>query len=179
MFIDFNQIARLGKLIALLGFLLPWVTVSCSGNVILEATGLQLMTGDPQPAGMLEGADRSQMDDPEPAIGVILACVAAALGLGLSFVLKGKQAAGAILAGAVLTIGLSYYSLESLRTEMTREASEQEDDMARAVANAIRIEKQEGFWVTVGGAGVGGVLALIVLVGAGGVRRPDETASPS
>jgi len=176
MFIDFNQIARLGKLVALLGFFLPWVTVSCSGNVILEATGLQLMTGDPQPAGMLEGADRSQMDDPEPAIGVILACLAAALGLGLSFVLKGKQAAGAILAGAVLTIGFSYYSLESLRTEMTREASEQEDDMARAVANAIRIEKQEGFWVTVGGAGVGGVLALIVLIGAGVARRPEETA---
>jgi len=175
---DYLTLARVGKLVALLGFLLPWVTVSCSGNVILEATGLQLMTGDPQPAGMLEGADRSQMDDPEPAIGVILACAAAALGLGLSFVLKGKQAAGAILAGAVLTIGLSYYSLESLRTELTREASEQEDDMARAVASAIRIEKQEGFWVTVGGAGVGGVLALIVLVGVGGVapRKPDETA---
>ena len=174
---DYLTLARVGKVVALLGFLLPWVTVSCSGNVILEATGLQLMTGDPQPAGMLEGADRSQMDDPEPAIGVILACAAAALGLGLSFVLKGKQAAGAILAGAVLAIGLSYYSLESLHAEMTREASEQEDDMARAVANAIRIEKQEGFWVTVGGAGVGGALALIVLVGVGVARRPEETAS--
>jgi hypothetical protein len=176
---DYLLLARVSKFVGLIGFLLPWVTVSCSGNVILEATGVQLMTGDPQPAGMLEGADRSEMDDAEPAIGVILACAAAALGLGLSFVLKGKQAAGAILAGAVLTIGLSYYSLESLRAEMTREASEQEDDMARAVANAIRTEKKEGFWVTVGGAGVGGVLALIVLVGVGVVRRPEETTPPT
>jgi hypothetical protein len=28
MFIDFNQIARIGKVVALLGFFLPWVTVS-------------------------------------------------------------------------------------------------------------------------------------------------------
>ncbi|MBK6704779.1 MAG: hypothetical protein IPG56_14215 [Caulobacteraceae bacterium] len=54
MFIDFNQIARIGKLVALLGFFLPWVTVSCSNTDILTATGWQLMTGDPQPAGPLQ-----------------------------------------------------------------------------------------------------------------------------
>ncbi len=175
---DYLLLARVSKLVALIGFVLPWVTVSCSGNVILEATGLQLMTGDPQPAGMLEGADRSDLDDIDPAIGVILACVAAAAGLLLSFVLKAKHAAAAILAGAVLTVGLSYYSIESLHAELTRQSNEQNDEFARAAASAIRIEEQEGFWVSVGGAGVGGVLALIVLAGAGAVaaRKPDETA---
>jgi hypothetical protein len=193
---DYLLVARVSKLVGLIGFLLPWVTVSCSGNVILEATGLQLMTGDPQPAGMLEGADRSEMDDAEPAIGVILACAAAVVGLGLSFVLKNKQAAGAILAGAVLTIGLSYFSIENMRSEMTRELNEQqaeaptEDnplfpaeqqrDMARAMANAIRIEEEEGFLLTIGGMGVAGILALIVLAGAGGAqRKPDEAETPS
>ena len=52
MFIDFNQIARLGKLVALLGFFLPWVTVSCSNTEIMQANGSQLIVGDPQPPGL-------------------------------------------------------------------------------------------------------------------------------
>lgn len=193
---DYLLLARVSKLVGLIGFLLPWVTVSCSGNVILEATGVQLMTGDPQPAGMLEGADRSEVDDAEPAIGVILACVAAVLGLGLSLVLKNKRAAGAILAGAVLTTGLSYFSIENMRSEMTRELNEQQGetpaednpffsaaqqrDMARAMASSIRIEEEEGFLLTMGGMGVAGILALIVLAGAGVAvpRKPDEAPSP-
>jgi uncharacterized membrane protein YeiB len=145
---------------------------------------------------MLEGADRSEVDDAEPAIGVILACVAAVLGLGLSLVLKNKRAAGAILAGAVLTIGLSYFSIESMRSEMTRELNEQqretpaEDnpffsaaqqrDMARAMASSIRIEEEEGFLLTIGGMGVAGILALIVLAGAGVAtpRKPEDAPSP-
>lgn len=190
---DYLLLARVSKLVGLLGFLLPWVTVSCSGNIILEATGLQLMTGDPQPAGALAGAEQSPTDDAEPAIGVILACAAAAIGLAVGFLLKGKQAAGAMLAGAVLCIGLSFYSIENMRTELTREMSEQSNeapvednplfsgdqqrDFARAAASAIRIEEEEGFWVTVGGMGVAGILALLVLGGMGGVaapRKPEE-----
>jgi len=188
---DYLLLARIAKLVGLLGFLLPWVTVSCSGNVILEATGLQLMTGDPQPAGAFAGAEQSQTDDAEPAVGVILAFAVAAIGLVVGFLLKGKQAAGAMLAGAVLCIGLSFYSIENMRTELTREMNEQSNDapvednpffsgdqqreFARAAASAIRIEEEEGFWVTVGGMGVGGILCLLVLAGVGGaVRRPDE-----
>lgn len=192
---DYLLLARISKLVGLLGFLLPWVTVSCSGNLILEATGVQLMTGDPQPAGALAGAE-NQTDDAEPAIGVILACSVAVLGLGLSWLLKNKQAAGALLAGAVLCIGLSFYSIEHMRSELTREISEQQNDapvednpffsreqqndMARAIAGSIRIEEEEGFWVTVGGMVVGGILALLVLAGAGGaapVRRADDAPS--
>ncbi len=189
---DYLLLARIAKLVGLLGFLLPWVTVSCSGNVILEATGLQLMTGDPQPAGALAGAEQNQTDDAEPAVGVILAFAVAAIGLVVGFLLKGKQAAGAMLAGAVLCIGLSFYSIENMRTELTREMNEQSSDapvednplfsgdqqreFARAAASAIRIEEEEGFWVTVGGMGVGGILCLLVLAGVGGmaVRRPDD-----
>jgi len=189
---DYLLLARIAKLVGLLGFLLPWVTVSCSGNVILEATGLQLMTGDPQPAGALAGAEQNQTDDAEPAVGVILAFAVAAIGLVVGFLLKGKQAAGSMLAGAVLCIGLSFYSIENMRTELTREMNEQSNDapvednpffsgdqqreFARAAASAIRIEEEEGFWVTVGGMGVGGILCLLVLAGVGGaaVRRPGE-----
>ena len=85
MYIDFNQIARIGKLIALLGFFLPWVTVSCSNTEILQATGWQLMTGDPQPAGPLEGmADqRQRAEESEPAVIIIAAFAVILIGLGM------------------------------------------------------------------------------------------------
>jgi hypothetical protein len=51
--------------------------------------------------------------------------------------------------------------------------------MARAMANAIRIEEEEGFLLTIGGMGVAGILALIVLAGAGAPRKPDEAEAPS
>jgi hypothetical protein len=193
---DYLLLARVSKVVALLGFLLPWVNVSCSGNPIHEATGLHLMTGDPQPAGALEGMEQNRADDAEPAIGVILAIAAGLIGLGASFVLKNKQAAIAVLAAAVIAIGLSFYSLQSMRSELTREASQteapvednpffsasQQRDLARAAANAIRIEEKEGFWVSVGGFGVAGVLALIILANVGGaapVTRTPEDAPPS
>lgn len=83
MFIDFNQIARLGKLVALLGFFLPWVTVSCSNTEILQATGWQLMIGEPQPVGPLEGMNNEPQpaEDSKPAIVIIIAFAIIAIGL--------------------------------------------------------------------------------------------------
>lgn len=195
---DYLLLARVSKLVGLFGFFLPWVTVSCSGNLILEATGVQLMTGDPQPAGVLAGAEQDPTQDAEPAIGVILAFAAGAIGLFAGIMLKAKRAAGAMLASAVLCIGLSFYSLENMRSELTREVSEQQGDapaednpffsgaqqrdLARAISGSIRIEEEEGFWVTVAAMGVSGVLALLVLAGVGGAaspRKPDEASPPA
>ena len=59
MTIDFNVLARLTKLIALLGFFLPWVAVSCSGKEIATGTGWGLMTGhlDPSPQLAIANVD--------------------------------------------------------------------------------------------------------------------------
>ena len=95
MFIDFNQIARIGKLVALLGFFLPWVTVSCSNTELLSATGWQLMTGDPQPAGPLEGmADQQQRaEDAEPSVVIIAAFAIILAGLACSLFTRMQAAA--------------------------------------------------------------------------------------
>lgn len=185
---DYLLLGRIAKVAALLGFVLPWVTVSCSGTEILTATGWQLMTGDPQPAGPLEGQKTN--DESEPAVLVIIAFAVIALGLGLSFLPKAKAAAAALLIGGLGGAGLSYYSVQNLETEMTREINEAQNqsidtgglfsvedsrEMAAQMASAIRVEKEEGFWVTVGGSVIGAVLGLLVLAGAGGAaRRPDE-----
>jgi hypothetical protein len=193
---DYLLLGRVAKIAALLGFLLPWVTVSCSGNEILTATGLQLMTGDPQPAGALEGMGGDDpAKDAEPAITVIVACAVLAIGLAVSFLTKARVAAAALLVGGLGGAGVSYYAMQNMRTEMAREIGEAQNEtpdtggflserdtrqMTSAVANAIRVEEEEGYWLTIGASLIAALLGLMVLAGAGTapVRRPEDPPPP-
>src|SRR5262249_28247509 len=116
----FNAFARLAKLVALLGFLLPWVVVSCSNTVIASATGLQLMTGDLHPAGPLAGQGMDQK--PHPDAVVIAAFVAIIAGLALATFLRARAASAALLASSVAAIALCFYSIEDMRAGLERQA---------------------------------------------------------
>ncbi|MGD9967934.1 MAG: hypothetical protein AB7T59_15540 [Hyphomonadaceae bacterium] len=190
MFIDFNQIARLGKLVALLGFFLPWVTVSCSGTEILNATGWQLMTGDPQPAGPLEGASRQETEDAEPAVVIIAAFAVIIIGLVCSFFTRAQAAAITMLVTSVLGIGVSYYGVENMRGELRREISEsqnegggsgadnpffsaeQQRELSQAMASNIVVKEEEGYIVTHSGLLLAAIFSLLTLFR----RRASETA---
>jgi hypothetical protein len=192
MYIDFNQIARLGKIVALLGFFLPWVTVSCSGTEILTATGWQLMTGDPQPAGPLEGAQRDETEDAEPSIAVIAAFAVILAGLLCSLFTRTQAAAITMLVTAVLGIGVSYYAMENMRSELRREITESQDEQAGnladtpfvsadqqrelgdAVASSITVKEEEGYLVTHGGLVLAAIFSLLTLFG----RRTSASAQP-
>lgn len=190
---DYLLLARVGKLVALIGFLLPWVTVSCSGTEILQATGVQLMTGDLEPSGAFAQMEQTQTDDAEPSIPVILACAALLIGLGAGVLTKGKTAAAAMLIGAVAAIALSYFAIFNMRAEMTRQgeeaqsqqvedtpyfSAEQQRELTQAAASAIKIEEEEGYWLTMGAAGIAGILSLLVLAGAGGVPVRQKEEAP-
>ncbi len=195
MFIDFNQIARLGKVVALLGFFLPWVTVSCSNTEILSATGWQLMTGDPQPAGPLEGmADqRQQAEDSEPAVVIIAAFAVILIGLVSSLFTRTQAAAVTMLVTSVLGIGVSYYGVENIRTELHREiigtqneqseaigdtsffGATQQRELSEAASSSITVEEQEGYMVTHGGLLLAGLFSLLTLFG----RRKPVVQSPN
>jgi hypothetical protein len=183
MYIDFNQIARIGKIVALLGFFLPWVTVSCSNTEILQATGWQLMTGDPQPAGPLEGMNeqRQQAEDSEPAVIIIAAFAVILIGLGTSLVTRAQTAAISMFVCAVLGIGISYYGVQNMRSELRREITEtqseeqgalgdtgifsadQQREMSSAVADSIDVEEQEGYVVTHSGLVLAALFSLLTL----------------
>ncbi|HYD86298.1 MAG TPA: hypothetical protein VEA80_02385 [Vitreimonas sp.] len=186
--IDFNQLARVGKFVALLGFLLPWVTVSCSGTEILTATGVQLMTGDPQLAGPLEGMAESQREDAEPSIITIVAFAVAAIGLLVSLASRSRTAAAAMLATSLLAAGLSYFSIENMRQEMRREltnetsqqqpeenpffSAEQQQQMSQAMASSIRVVEEEGYYLTLVSLLLAALFALLTLF-----TRRAETSS--
>lgn len=189
--VDFNLIGRVAKLVALLGFVLPWVTVSCSGADMLHATGIQLMTGHPEPAGAFAGGQSRISDEAHPAIGVIAAFGVIAIGLFCSLLTRKQTAAATMLVAAVLGIGLSYYSVGNMRSEMQRSiqheqtkqhdnsfiTAEQQDEMGRSIASALKVEEEEGYWVT--------VLALVIAAVFSGLTlatrtKPEASAqSPS
>lgn len=193
MFIDFNQIARLGKLVALLGFFLPWVTVSCSGTEILTATGWQLMTGDPQPAGPLEGmADQQDReDDADPSLVIIAAFGVILIGLVTSLFTRAQAAAINMLVCAALGIGISYYGVENMRSELRREitesqteqgaeiednpffSAEQQRELSQAMATNIVVKEEEGYIVSQGGLALAAIFSLLTLY-----RRRTPTPMP-
>lgn len=193
MFIDFNQIARIGKLVALLGFFLPWVTVSCSNTDILTATGWQLMTGDPQPAGPLADVDTSnRTDDAEPAVIIIAAFAIILVGLVCSLFTKMQAAAITMLVTSVLGIGVSYYGVENMRTEMQRQISEgqqeqaaqignnpffssdQQNELSQTLASNITVKEEEGYVVTHSGLLIAAIFSLLTLFR----RRKSESDAP-
>jgi hypothetical protein len=190
--IDFNTMARVGKLIALLGFLLPWVTVSCSGTDIMTATGVELMTGDPQPAGPLANmGGEVDREDAEPAILVIAAFGVTLIGLVCGLLARGRTAAKAMLAAALLGAGLAYFSIENMRAEMRREleqsqsergasqdtpffSAEQQRELSDTVASSIEVEREEGFWLTLGGLALAALFAGLTLAS----RREAAATGP-
>jgi hypothetical protein len=190
MYIDFNQIARLGKLLALLGFFLPWVTVSCSNTEILTATGWQLMTGDPQPAGPLEGMSEEQRsDDTEPSLVIIAAFGVIVIGLVCSLLTRAQTAAMTMLVTAVLGIGISYYGLENMRSELRREITEsrdeaeetpffgreQQSELSSAVASQVTVKEEEGYVVTHSGLLIAAIFSLLTLFRR---RKAEAPATP-
>jgi hypothetical protein len=166
---NFNTLARVAKLVALLAFALPWILVSCSGNEIAHGNGLELMTGHLQPSQQIAdlqtqsgASDQAQRGlgkaGPEYILIAAFACIA--LGLVLSFVLKARGAAMTMLATSVLAIALCFgafahitYAMNQAFEHQERKGEGGENALRRALGeqmqSSLRVEKQEGFWVTI------------------------------
>jgi hypothetical protein len=127
---NWMNLARAAKVIALVLFLTPWLVVSCQGSPMIEASGLDLITGDVQPsqdgmmAGFMEQAEAQAEatgeapdgDAASPSGGILedgrwwalAGAVLIALGLVLGFVLRPARAAamGAVAAGVLALAAL-------------------------------------------------------------------------
>lgn len=160
-----NVFARLAKLVALIGFLLPWAVVSCSGTEIVSTTGVQLATGDLQLVGPLANAPPDQQPDTDPSVWVIAAAACGVIGLLVSALLRGRAAAIALLATAVLGAGATYYGVEQMRGAMTaRMAAESgQSDLPIDPSTLLQFETRPGYWVTLGGFGGAALLAIAAL----------------
>lgn len=165
---NFNTIARVAKLAALLCFFLPWILVSCSGNEIAHGSGWDMMVGHLHASDQINGLQaqvgnehtQREMDRPAPEIFAIIAFVAIALGLVVSFMLKPRGAATTMLATSVLGIALCFGAFAHISAVMNEQFTKQENkghgsenelrrQLGEQMQSALRIEKQEGFWATI------------------------------
>lgn len=155
---NWMTIARVGKTVALLAFLMPWLVVSCQGTPMASATGLDLATGSMKALG------GQSTPDSDPQLWALLALLLIVGGLIASFTLKpvrratmavGGTAAAALLlcaVGMMLTISSGK---EKLNQQQGGDAFS--SGMQQAAAQGIRFETKFGYWLT-----------LLALAGAAG-----------
>lgn len=166
---------KVPKGIALVAFVLPWMTVSCSGTKLLSATGLGLAFGRYTADVPL---DRAATASSSAAINpwLILALAAIVVGLVISLRPAGKANALLLAAASAAGVGLIWlgtmrYSKSALLAEAAKRGGRATglDDLAGSMdrtANAIiRIDWHFGFYLAVLALIAAGVMAWLTYSG--------------
>ena len=155
---------RIPKGIALVAFLLPWMTISCSEQKIAEATGFGLAFGNVTTMGRAASAgDGASLNLP-----LILALLAIAGGLFLLFT-RGREAAKLVLgtsaaALALIFLGTWRYSKDAIMAEAAKNGSGG-GDMDRAAMAMIQVNWEIGYWLALFALIAAAAMAWIVMSG--------------
>ncbi|MDR6832241.1 MULTISPECIES: hypothetical protein [unclassified Sphingopyxis] len=154
---------RIPKGIALLAFLLPWMTVSCSDQKIAEASGFGLAFGRISAMGQAAGSgDGATMN-----LWLILSLVAIAGGLFLLFT-KGREAAKLVLGTSVaalvlILVGTWRYSKDAIMAEAAKNGSN--GGMDQAALAMIQVNWHFGYWLALLSLIAAAVMAWLVMSG--------------
>lgn len=154
---------RIPKAIALLAFLLPWMTVSCSDQKLVEASGLGLASGRVSAMGQAaQASDGASMN-----VGLILALLAIAVGLFLLFT-KGREAAKLVLGTSVVAlvlifVGTHRYSKDGILAEAAENGSA--GSMDQAALAMIQVNWHFGYWLALLSLIAAAVMAWLVMRG--------------
>ncbi len=153
---------RIPKGIALLAFLLPWMTVSCSDQKLVEASGFGLAFGRVTAMGQASQAgDGASMN-----VWLILALLAIAGGLYLLFT-KGREAAKLVLGTSVaalllIVVGTWRYSKDTILAEAAKNEGGAMDQAALAM---IQVNWHFGYWLALLSLIAAAVMAWLVVSG--------------
>ena len=144
------NIARGLKLVALLCFLLPWITVSCTDQTLVSMSGYDLAAGSVTVHNPITGEVRHPPDAEHPEWPVLLAAVLILAALAVSFLLVRALAALAAigaLAAAALLISYSVFNRVPARIHASS-ARDAAEGLNRDLGHLIRVETSIGFWLT-------------------------------
>ena len=183
-FLTQTNIARIAKVLALLFFVLPWVTVSCADQTLVSMTGLDMATGHINMAANPLAEAGASMPTPASHGGdlfVILGAVLILAALAASFILKGRTGALAGMAGsAAAALCLAYAVLVRIpgaaRADIAASAggtgSGAGSPSPEQIAQMIRVNVEIGFYLC--------LLALIAAVVFNflAMRSAPPTAAP-
>jgi len=155
-FLSKTNLGRIAKVLALLLFVLPWVTVSCADQTLVSMSGVDLATGhvtmmaNPLGAGAALNAPSEHHGD----MLVILGAVLILAGLVITFILRGAKGLMVAAACAALAIlSLAYAVLVKLPSTARADATSSAGGGGAGgptpdqIAGMIKINVEIGFYL--------------------------------
>jgi uncharacterized membrane protein len=147
------RFGRIARTVALLAFLLPWVTVSCAGQTIASVSGIRLATGVVTIRNPMSGVVETHAGTANWA--VLLAALAIALALLVSFVPARRMVA---LLGLALSAAAAILAIYAVAIDIPQQLAAGFRDrpgsgdfgtsLTHSVGDAIRVDSGGGFWIT-------------------------------
>jgi len=152
----FYNLGRGAKLVALLFFFLPWVTVSCAGQELVSMSGYDLAMGSVSVTNPMTGASETPPGAGERDLPVIAAAALILLALGATFVLaRGTGtlvgAGGALLAALLISYTVFVRLPGKMREGPAGGAGADASAMGmneQQLAEMIQVNHATGFWLT-------------------------------
>lgn len=138
---------KVPKGIALVSFILPWMTVSCSNQKIVEATGFGLAFGKFNVMGPAANGNHNGGLN----LWLIFAILVIGAGINLLFATKKRQPRAvlvcALVALASIYIGTQKYTKENMIEAAAKSGNS--NGMDQAAMSMIQVDWQLGYWVAV------------------------------
>lgn len=172
---------KVPKGIALVAFVLPWMTVSCSGTRLISATGFDLAFGHYTAEGPFERS-ASVSSDATMNLWLILALAAIVIGLIVSLRPRGKAnalvlAAASAAGVALIWLGTMRYSKSALLAEAAKHGRRRLGDLStgvdRTAASMIQVDWHFGFYLALFALIAAGVMAWLAYSEGDTANRSD------
>ena len=169
--IGLTGIAQGLKILALLLFLLPWVTVSCAEQELVSLSGMDLATGSINVTNPMTGETVTPTRSNDRDLPILIAALLIVFTLVVGFVVRRALAANLSMAGLAAAAGLIVYSVLYRLPEQAREsatADSAEGISESQIAELIRVDVAIGFWLTL--AALTGAVLVTFMAG----NRPGD-----
>jgi hypothetical protein len=184
-----TNLARIAKVVALLLFVLPWVTVSCADQTLITMTGVDLATGSVTMNNPMTGAAERPPGSGDPDELVIVGALLILLALAATFVLKGTTAAMAAIGGTLLGGAALAYTVLVRVPASAREGATSGGGggstpgmSQEQIAEMIRVNIEIGFWLVLAALAAAIVLDFLAMKGSSApavaAAAPEPPAAP-
>jgi hypothetical protein len=162
------NVARVAALIALLGFVFPWVLVSCAGEPVGRLSGIDLATGGLTAPSSTSGG----LPHGHPNLWVLLSLAAVIGAIIAGFLARGRRSIVAVLAASLIALAASGIGVASISSSAGDAPLRSQP--AAAGSEAGQINLQYGYFITVAGlvGAIGACAAALVGRRAGAVDTP-------
>lgn len=190
--LSMGNLARIAKVIALLLFFLPWVTISCAEQTLVSMSGVDLVTGHITMTNPMTGASQSPPGQNGGDLYVIIGAVLILISLVATFLLKGgKGAMVAAIGSAAAAACLAFTVLVRIPTAARADGAMggaggagagPGGPSAEQIAQMIQVHVQIGFWLVLAALAAAVVLNVLAMRGAAPVAvaaAPPADPPPS